>query len=242
MSARRDQNGRRRILVLQHAEPENLGTIANALRSKAMEFEYVRAFDGEPIPERSGAYSGLVVMGGPMGVYETNVYPFLRDEMKLIESFLKARMPILGVCLGSQLLAASLGAAVRKGKQKEIGWHPVRLTEDGARDPLWRDQPPSFVAFHWHGDVFDLPKEAVSLASSQITPVQAFRYGERVYGLLCHLEVTEGQIRAMLDTFADEIRQEKVSAGEILKGAVDHLPLLQKIGDTVFPKWAESID
>jgi len=234
-------SGRRKVLVLQHAESENLGTIEDALKTGGAAFHYVRTFDGESIPHDADGSSGLIVMGGPMGVYETDRFPFLVQEMKLIEAFLQAQKPILGVCLGSQLLAAALGATVRKGRKKEIGWFPIQLSAAGEQDALWADQPSRFVAYHWHGDIFDLPKGAVALASSDITPVQSFRFGERAYGILFHLEVTERHIGKMLDEFADEIRQENLNAAEILKQAESHLPPLKQIGATVFRRWTEFV-
>jgi GMP synthase (glutamine-hydrolysing) len=239
--ARNDTDGNRRVLVLQHAASETPGTIEDALKSAGLAFDYVRAFEGQQVPLSAAAWSALIVMGGPMGVYETRRYPFLLQETKLIESFLRAQLPVLGVCLGSQLIAASLGANVRKGSRKEIGWHPIELSEKAGNDPLWSGQPSRFVGYHWHGDIFDLPAGAVSLASSHITPVQAYRYGDRAYGLLFHMEVTENQIRGMLNEFAAEIQQEGLSAVEILKQSESFLPPLQKIGATVFSRWAELI-
>src|SRR6185437_1357528 len=195
----------RRLVVLQHAKSEGLGTIENALRSAGLEFQCVRTFAGEAVPAAPGTYSGLIVMGGPMGVYETDRYPGLIQEMRLIESFLKGKLPIFGVCLGSQLLAVALGATVRKGDRKEIGWYPVRLTQQGSEDPLWLGEPCEFTAYHWHGDVFDLPVGAVRLASSEATAVQAYRFAERAYGVLFHLEVTTDHIHKMLTEFSNEI-------------------------------------
>jgi GMP synthase (glutamine-hydrolysing) len=230
-----------RVLVLQHARSEGLGTIEDALKFAGLEFEYVHTYQGQPIPENRGSNTGLVVMGGPMGVYETDRYPFLNGERKLIENFLEARLPILGVCLGSQLLAAALGAKVQKGARKEIGWRPVQLSHVSGQDRLWAGQPSRFVAYHWHGDVFDLPKDAVLLASSDLTPAQAFRYGERVYGFLFHMEVSRHQIHQMLSEFADEIQEENLSAAKILEESSSFLTPLQGIGATVFQRWAEMV-
>jgi GMP synthase (glutamine-hydrolysing) len=229
----------RRILVVQHAESEPLGSFENGLKAAGLHPIYIKTFSGQAIPQSSDGACGLIVMGGPMGVYETAGYPFLGDEMKLIEHFLRLEKPIVGVCLGSQLLAACLGAEVRKGARKEIGWYPVRLTERGSRDALWKGQAPSFTAFHWHGDIFDLPSGAVSLASSDLTEVQAFRFGSSVYGFLFHLEVTNDHIRGMLSEFASEIEKEKLSPGTILSEARAFLPLLEKIGADVFEGWTK---
>jgi GMP synthase (glutamine-hydrolysing) len=225
------------VVVLQHAASENLGTIEDTLTAAGVAHQYVRAFDGQPVPREAGDSSGLFVMGGPMGVYETDRFPFLLQELELIRAFLKAERPILGVCLGSQLLAAALGATVRKGRQKEIGWYPVTLSAASRADAVWSGQPERFVAYHWHGDVFDLPKGAVNLAASEITPVQAFRFGACAYGLLFHLEVTQGHIRGMLDEFAGEIQQEGLSPAGILGEGKTLLPPLQAIGAAVFRRW-----
>lgn len=239
--AEEDRKGKepRRVIVLQHARSEALGSFENGLKAAGLEPVYVYTFNGQAVPTSSEGSCGLIVMGGPMSVYETSRYPFLTREMKLIEHFLRSEKPILGVCLGSQLLAACLGAQVRKGARKEIGWYPVRLTERGARHALWKGQAPSFTAFHWHGDVFDLPRGAVLLASSDLTEVQAFYFGGRVYGFLFHLEVTEDHIRRMLTEFASEIEQEKLSPGTILGETRVFLPLLEKIASDVFEGWTK---
>ncbi|MBI4482983.1 MAG: gamma-glutamyl-gamma-aminobutyrate hydrolase family protein, partial [Acidobacteria bacterium] len=181
---------------------------------------------------------GLIVMGGPMGVYDRARYPFLVDEMRLMEQALQARKPVLGVCLGSQLLAATLGGAVTRGKRKEIGWHAVTLTESGRTDRLWTGVKPSFMGYHWHGDVFQLPAGAVSLASSVLTECQAFRYGHNAYGFLFHLEVTEEIIEDMVRTFADELREAGMDGREMVAEGRNYLPDLHRIGGLVFQRWA----
>src|SRR4029453_12808101 len=135
---------------------------------------------------------------------EGDQYPHLRHELRLIETALRHNVPILGICLGSQLLAATLGARVYPGQQKEIGWYPITLKDNASQDRLWHEIDCRFTALHWHGDVFDLPPGAVSLASSALTEHQAFRYGDRAYGLLFHLEVTPSQLQEMVQTFQGE--------------------------------------
>jgi GMP synthase (glutamine-hydrolysing) len=227
-----------KIWVLQHHPIENLGTIAGALESAALAWQYVRSYQGDPVPRDMKGAAGLIVMGGPMGVYESDRYPFLRDETALIESALRENKPVLGVCLGSQLLASTLGARVVKGRAKEIGWHRVRLAAEARDDRLLRALPESFTALHWHGDVFELPRGAVALASSEMTPIQAFRWGETAYGLLFHLEVTEGQVRAMVREFADEVREANADGEEIVGAADGHLASLSALAETVFSRWA----
>ena len=179
------------VWVIQHIHCETPGTIAEALDREGISIQSVRVFAGEQIPKEMGAAAGLIVMGGPVGVYEQDRYPFLRDEICLIERALNEEKPVLGICLGSQLLASVLGGEVTKGKKKEIGWHTVTLSEAAAVDPLWKGVESSFTAYHWHGDVFELPRGAEPLASSALTPCQAFRYGDCAYGFLFHMEVTE---------------------------------------------------
>ena len=230
-----------KVLVLQHVPPENLGTIADALDHRKIEHIYVRAFQEEPIPKDLERYAGLVVMGGPMGVADRDRMPFLKEEIRLIEQALRQKKPLLGVCLGSQLIAHALGAPVRRGDKKEIGWHRVRLTEEGKADPLFAGIEHSFFAYHWHGDVFDLPRDAVPLASSEQTRHQAFRYGPNAYGLLCHLEVTENLIREMIRTFSDELQEENIDGGWMMEKTEEHLPPLERISAAVFGRWAEKI-
>ena len=229
----------RTIRVIQHIECETPGTIADILNEKGISIQTVDAYKGEPVPKEMGAAAGLVIMGGPMGVYEEERYPFVCDEIRLIEQAVKEDKAVLGVCLGSQLLAKALGARVTKGKKKEIGWYPVSLTEGATKDRLWTGVEPSFIAYHWHGDVFELPRGAEPLASSALTPCQAFRYGERAYGFLFHMEVTEKIIGEMVRTFAAELKEERLDGQEIVKAAQNYLPRLQDTGAVVFRRWAE---
>jgi GMP synthase (glutamine-hydrolysing) len=229
-----------KIWVIQHHPVENLGGIADALEGAALAWQYVRAFEGQPIPKDMKGAGGLILMGGPQGVYEAEQHPFLNDEMRLIESALKDGRPVLGVCLGSQLLAAALGAKVYKGTRREIGWHPVRLSADARDDSLLKGVPEQFTAFHWHGDIFDLPRDSVALASSEITPIQAFRHGDRAYGFLFHLEVTAASVHAMVREFTDEAKHASLRA-DILGGIDDNVEPLAEIAETVFGRWARPI-
>ncbi|HEY7319556.1 MAG TPA: DUF488 family protein [Candidatus Binatia bacterium] len=229
------------VLVLQHVRCETPGTIGEMLRAEGISTDIVRIFEGKKVPHELGEAAGIVIMGGPMGVYEQNRHPFLRQEIRLIEEALKKEKPILGICLGSQLLASALGARVKPGKQKEIGWYPVRLAKSAKGDPLWSGANDSFTAYHWHGDIFELPGGAVSLASSALTKCQAFRYGKNAYGFLFHMEVNEKIIGDMVRTFADELRAEGLDGAAIIRGAKTHLPRLSRIGSEVFRRWAEFV-
>lgn len=230
-----------KILVLQHIEVEPPGLIGEVLRSKGFELEYCHGYLGQEIPETLEAYEALVVMGGPMGVYEADQFPFLKKEMKLIDNALKHEKPILGVCLGSQLLAYVLGAKVYPGKQKEIGWYPVELCPDASGDGLFKNVPASFMGFHWHGDIFDLPAGASCLAKSDLTACQAYRFGLNVYGFLFHMEVSQEMIGKWTERFREELVGVKINPEAILKKSAEYLKPLQGIGRAVFTQWAETI-
>lgn len=232
---------KRKVCTIRHIPCETLGTIADVLEAEGIAIEGIRTFDQQPVPADMAQYDGLIVMGGPMGVYEQERHPHLQREITLIEAALREKKPILGVCLGSQLLAAALGAPVTKGKQKEIGWYPVTLTPQARHDPLWRDAPPSFTAYIWHGDIFALPRGAVSLASSELTEHQAFRYGPNAYGILFHMEITSKIIGAMTATFANELRNAAVDVRSLVEKTARHLPPLRRIGQTVFQRWARLV-
>ncbi len=230
------------VYALQHVFAEPLGIIDEALEASGIGAEYIRVFAGNPVPGDMTGAAGLVVMGGSMGVYEQAEYPFLSQEIRLIEAALKAEKPVLGVCLGSQLLAAALGAEVKKGDRKEIGWFPVALTKAASTDRLFSEVQRSFTAYHWHGDVFDLPGGAVSLASSAQTQCQAFSYQERAYGLLFHLEATHKIVEDMVRGFSGELDEEKIDGAEIIAQTRKHLTQLQRIGAPVFQRWASLIE
>lgn len=225
------------ILVLQHIDCEPLGTIGEVLNKQSLPFRYLRSAS-EKIPADLTNTSGLIIMGGPMGVYEQDRYPFLRDEIRLIEKALGLGMPVLGICLGSQLLAATLGAPVTKGRKKEIGWHTVRLKDAAKSDLLFSGVPESFQGFHWHGDIFKLPPGSTALASSDLTEIQAFRYGKNAYGILFHMEVTAAIIQDWVREFSNETREEKIETRLILEGMQTSLEVLNRVGEGVFSKWA----
>jgi len=231
-----------KIYVLQHHPVENLGSIADALEGAALAWQYVHVNGGQPVPSSMKGAGGLIVMGGPMGVYQTDRYPWLREEMHLINDAMKSNLPVLGVCLGAQIVAAALGAKVERNPNgKEIGWHPIRLHDSTKEDRLMRGLPATITPFHWHGDIFALPPGAVSLASSEKTPCQAFRHGDKTYGFQFHIEVTQEGIAAMANAFAKELVRENIPADRMNAQAADFIPTLEKISDTVFSRWASPI-
>ncbi len=183
-----------KVLILKNIPVEGPGTIEDYLRQQAVPCETVELFEGRE-PERPLAdYSHLIMMGGPMAVYEMHLHNHLVRGAGLIEGFIKDGKPVLGVCLGAQMIAHVLGARVYAGGQKEVGWYEVDITPEGMKDKVFKNLSveggPKAEVFQWHGDTFDLPNGAVRLASSPAYENQAFRWGESVYALQFHIEVT----------------------------------------------------
>ncbi len=229
------------VYVLQHHVEENSGSLGEVLRARSVEARTIHGYAGEPIPRRLGSAAGLVILGGPMGVAERDRYPFLMDELALIDDSLARDAPILGICLGGQLLAHALGATVGKAPQAEIGWYPLWLTEAARQDRLWAELASPCSAFHWHEDAFDLPPGAALLASSELTPCQAFRAGANAYGLQCHLEITEVLLEKWLDVWENEVPGGRATADTILSQARQELPGLGRAAQAVFGAWTEMI-
>jgi GMP synthase-like glutamine amidotransferase len=187
------------VLIIKNIVTEGPGTIEDFLKEEEIPFTIIELGSGE-IPLPLEGFNTLVIMGGPMGVYEMDKYPHLRIESRLIREAINRNMIIFGVCLGAQIVAYCLGSEVYQGHKEEIGWHSIDLTGDGLKDLLIRklaihprvgDFWRKFNVFHWHGDTFDLPIGAVLLARSELYKNQAFRYGDNVYGFQFHVEVTK---------------------------------------------------
>jgi len=178
-------------LVLRHAQAEGVGLLGNALREVGIHHRYLDLGRGEPVPRDLRGVGGLIILGGPQAAYELDRYPFLKAESALVERALTAGRPVLGICLGAQLIAQTLGARVYAGERREVGWAPVTLTDDAQDDPLLAGVDPTLTVFHFHGDTYELPPDAHNLARSKVYEQQAFRWGDLVYGFQFHLEFTE---------------------------------------------------
>jgi GMP synthase (glutamine-hydrolysing) len=207
------------LLVIEHVPHERLGTFEDAFREADLRVMPLRVFERAARWPSAGEFDGVVSMGGPMSVYQPQEYPFISKELALLRAAVKAGTPVLGVCLGAQLLAAALGAPVKPAAQKEIGWYPLMREPAAEGDPLFEAFGSTETVFQWHGDTFGLPRGAVRLAASPLCPEQAFRYGASAYGLQFHVEVTEAMIRAWMRNPGN--RRELAA----LKGQIDPLAI-----------------
>lgn len=233
----------RRLLVFQHVSFEILGTLHPLLKARGFRLRYAN-FGRHPHARPEVArYNGLVVLGGPMNVDDVDRHPHLAVEVELIRQAAEQGLPILGICLGAQLIAKAFGAPVSANGGKEIGWQDVSPTPAAKDDLLFRDFGTVEKIFQWHSDTFELPEGAVPLAASQTCRHQAFRYGANVYGFQFHLEVDEPLIERWLTV--PEHCAELVEGG----GRVDptiircetplHLPRSRSLSEQIFGRFID---
>jgi GMP synthase (glutamine-hydrolysing) len=230
----------RTVLVLRHIPREPAGIIETVLGDAGLVCQYVDLFEQVPRDLPLIHSVGLVILGGPMSVDEVGQYPFLEREVGWIQAAMDQHMPVLGVCLGAQLMAKALGARVYPNHQKEYGWCPIELTHRVVEDPLFSENGVRTV-FQWHGDTFDLPHGAVHLARSPACVNQAFRFGSRAWGLQFHLEMTAEMIEAWLDEAeqSGELTQANVDPETIRRQTLQELPGLQAVAKRALGRFAQ---
>ena len=233
----------RRCLAIRHVAFEDLGLFAEVLAARGFTVGYREA----PIDDLAAAdlreCDLLVLLGGPIGVYERDAYPFLGEEIALAEARLARKRPLLGICFGSQIMAAALGAEVYTGKAgKEVGWGMLNLTPSGASSPLAPLAPERTRVLHWHGDTFDLPKGATLLASTDRYPQQAFSYGGAGLGLQFHPEVTAKGLEAWFVGHCCEIAAlPGLDVKNLRAATLRHAPALARQGKAFFEAWLDSV-
>jgi GMP synthase (glutamine-hydrolysing) len=215
------------MIVVQHEPQEGPGSLLPLLPPDA---QVVRAWQ-DPIPTEARA---LLSLGGGMSANDD--LPFLRDELRLMRDCISRGAPVLGICLGSQLLSRALGGTVARAARPEIGFYRVRLSADASSDPLFSGAPSSFVAFHWHSDAFTLPPGATPLASSTLTPLQAFRHG-RAWGVQFHPEMNAELLRSFIATGSGDLSTAGVDPDSLLSAAPRELPRLADLAAQVFHRW-----
>jgi GMP synthase-like glutamine amidotransferase len=215
-----------RAVCLQHVFFEGPGAFAKVLAKRGVPLE-CSLVPKAGLPKDAGDL--LIVMGGPMSVNDSDQW--IAEETAFIRSALLAGTPIIGVCLGSQFMAKALGVTVRSGTALEIGMTSVRLTNAGKQDPVFGACPESFAVFEWHGEVFDLPAGCVPLAGSDMVPLQAFRYGDRAYGLLFHLEMEQDGIDSLCQECAPDLAKAGLTGRQVRSVALPQLPQLHQTAD-----------
>ncbi len=193
-----------RIHYLQHVPFEDPAAVTDWANEHGHPMTGTRVYENQPLPAID-AFDLLVVMGGPMSVGDVDPHPWLVDEKRFIRATIDAGRSVVGICLGAQLIADALGATVYPHTQKEIGWFDVTLTEAGRASGLFAGLPDTFIAYHWHGDTFDLPEGAAHLAQTDACVNQAFSYEGRVLGLQFHLETTPASADRLIHHCAHEL-------------------------------------
>jgi GMP synthase (glutamine-hydrolysing) len=231
-----------RVLVLQHISCEPPGTYEDVLRERDAEIVRVELDAGESLPDRADV-DAIVCMGGPMSATDDAELPWLTDEKAFIADAVRADVPFWGVCLGVQLLAASLGARVYPGPAPEVGVLPVQLTDEAHDDAVFSALPRELLTLQWHGDTFDLPEGAVALAGSAAYPNQAFRYGAAAYGVQFHVEVSPDLAREWAEVPEYEAALERVlgpGALDDLIGSVEmHADEMRDHASRLFERWLD---
>lgn len=205
------------IHFLQHVPFEGLAGIRGWIERGGHTVGCTRLYAGDAFP-RPDSLDLLIIMGGPMGVYDEEVYPWLKAEKAFIRAVIDAGRRVLGICLGAQLIAEVLGARVYPNDRKEIGWFPVTRSAMADTSPFGSLLPAEFMAYHWHGDTFDLPPGAVHLAQTPVCRHQAYAVEGRILGLQFHLETTPESARELIEHCADELVETPTvqSAGAML--------------------------
>jgi len=235
-----------KLLVFQHVAYEILGTLNPLLKKHGFRLRYVnfgRYPDARPSLE---AYQGVVVLGGPMNVDQVEQYSHLTTEINLIREAINKGIPVLGICLGAQLIARALGGEVRRNREREIGWYGVSPTKEGKNDPLFTHFQSPETIFQWHGDTFEIPQGAVQLATSPTCINQGFRYGTNVYGLQFHLEVDEPLIERWLrlPILREEIEDlnGKTDPQKIRQDTALYIDRLKQLSDQTFFEFIRLFD
>ena len=229
----------KRVLFIQHGETDKPGLVAEVACASGIGLDVLRSDLGEVVPDSLGGYSGLVLGGGEQSAYQLDRYAYLEKEIALIRTAEAAQRPVLGLCLGGQLMAAAFGGRVRQAAEKEIGFLPITLEPLAEFDPVWQRLPKMLVTTHWHGDIFEIPPGGMRLASSELTPNQLFRYGPANYGLQFHLEMTPSVLCEMVAASREDLRKLGVDPEGIEAAAPDVLEELRNHAVSVFTRWFE---
>lgn len=222
-------------VAIYHVAFEDAGTLGPVLEERGIGLTYLQAGRDDLSPTLDADL--LVVLGGPIGIYEIDRYPFLKDELATIEKAVKKETPVIGICLGCQALAAVLAARVYPGPQAELGWDTLTLTDEGKASPLGVLE--GLHILNWHGDTFDLPSGATRLASTELTPNQAFSYGPKVLALQFHVELPERDMERWLIGHTLELAKHKVDLAKMRALTARYAPPTNEASRKLFNDWLD---
>ena len=234
-------NQRRRAMVLRHVAFEDPGLLAPALARAGWQYDILEAATADLTQQTIADADLLVVLGGPISVGDVDDYPFLTREVALLEKRLAGNRPTLGVCLGSQLMAAALGARVYAGPVKEIGWAPLQLTDEGRASCLAPLGEPDATVLHWHGDTFDLPAGATRLASTPAYANQAFAFGRNALALQFHIEADPARLEEWYVGHTVELGAANISIPALRSATAQAAPRIPAQAERIFARWLSEI-
>ena len=224
------------VLVIQHIDIETPGIIADLMTKKNISFDCKNLIsDYENLLD----YDALIIMGGPMSVNEKSRYSFIETEIELVKKYLELKKSIMGICLGSQIIASALNSSIYKNSQQELGWHDVKIFNTD--DTIFENLDNEFLAFHWHGDIFSLPDNSIKLASSKISDIQAFIYEKTCYGLLFHLEITKDIVQNITAKFESDLLFESIDKSIVLSNLDEKVKKVNSTGKIIFNRWLNLI-
>jgi GMP synthase-like glutamine amidotransferase len=229
-----------RIHFIQHVPFEGLGYIGTWIDENNFTLSTTKMYEDYEFPDLS-EFDLLIIMGGPMGTYEEDKYPWLKEEKAFVKEAINADKAVVGICLGSQIIASALGAKVYPNKEKEIGWLPVTFSGTGSQ-ALFTSKDKSPIVFQWHGDTFDLPVNATLLASSEACKNQAFLYKDNVLALQFHLEVTEKSYAEILDNSLGKLTDGKyIQTENYIRSNTHYIEECNRMIKSVMDKLIENI-
>ena len=234
---------KKEILIFRHFPTEGPGYFSRFLDRQRIAHRTIKIDEGEPVPESIAGIPGLVFMGGPMSVNDT--LPWIPQALQLIRAAVAADVPVLGHCLGGQLLSKALGGRVTRNRAKEFGWLPVARVESAETEKWLNGLPPHFEVFHWHGETFSIPPGATHILRSRLCRNQAFVIGKSL-GLQCHIEMTPELVRIWAHDGANEIARALPAAGvqrpkQMLINLRERIARLNRIADVFYTRWLQGL-
>lgn len=229
------------LMVIRHVAFEDLGYFEKVFHSRGFKITYIDAGKDSFDSIKTQDPDMLAICGGPISVNEQHLYPFLLDEFAIVESWLKRKKPVLGLCLGAQVIAKVLGSRIYPADSKEIGWSPISLSKEGKESPLRFFGEEHTRVFHWHGETFDLPKQTTLLASTSICPNQAFAYENHTLAIQFHPEVIPEHLEQWYIGHTCELSQVKMTnVFQLRKEAQQWGSLLRKQGQKFLSEWIDN--